>query len=87
MSLSTIFQAFLKMPLYKPKNRISFDVDQEVLDQIDDLVILTGAESRADLFRNSLRLFAWWIKQQNAGYDVILRKDGEEDTVVELKRA
>ncbi len=87
MSLSTMFQTILRKPFFKQKNILAFDVDQEVLDQIDDLVILTGAESRADLFRNSLRLFSWWIKQQNEGYDVVLRKDGEDDTVVELKRA
>jgi metal-responsive CopG/Arc/MetJ family transcriptional regulator len=68
------------------KIRIAFDVDKETRDQIDDLVLLTGAASRAELFRDSLRLYMWWTEKQNDGHEVILRKDGN-DTVIELKRA
>jgi metal-responsive CopG/Arc/MetJ family transcriptional regulator len=68
------------------KKRIAFDVEKETLEQIDDLVILTGAASRAELFRDSLRLFEWMTKQQNAGYEIVLKK-GDDETVVELSRA
>lgn len=72
--------------LKKPKEtRIAFDVEPKALKQIDELAEKTGAASRADLFRDSLRLFSWWTEKQDEGYDVVLRKDGE-DTVVELKR-
>jgi metal-responsive CopG/Arc/MetJ family transcriptional regulator len=70
----------------KKKRRIAFDVEKETLTQIDDLVVLTGAASRAELFRDSLRLFAWMTEQQNEGYEIILKKDGEE-TAIELTRA
>jgi hypothetical protein len=67
------------------KKRIAFDVEGETLEQIDDLLILTGAPSRAELFRDSLRLFAWMTEQENAGYEILLRKNGE-DTAIKLKR-
>ena len=67
--------------------RIAFDVEKETLEQIDELVEKTGCTSRADLFRDSLRLFSWWTEKQDGGYDVVLRKPGEKDTIVELKRA
>ena len=66
-------------------SRIAFDVEKETLKQIDELIKKTGAASRAELFRDSLRLYSWWTEKQDEGYDVVLRKDGE-DTVVELKR-
>ncbi len=70
----------------KPEEkRIAFDVEKEALEQIDELMKRTGCKSRADLFRDSLRLFSWWTEKQDEGYTVVLRKDGE-DTVVELKR-
>ena len=71
--------------LTSSKRRLAFDVDKETLEQIDDLVILTGASSRAELFRDSLRLFAWMTEQQNKGYAIILRK-GKNETSIELKR-
>jgi metal-responsive CopG/Arc/MetJ family transcriptional regulator len=72
--------------LKKPEEkRIAFDVEPEALKQIDELMEKTGTTSRAELFRDSLRLFSWWTEKQNEGYEVVLRKDGE-DTVVELKR-
>ena len=73
-------------PRRQRSSRIAFDVEKETLDQIDELVENTGCDSRADLFRDSLRLFSWWTEKQNDGYEVILRKDGES-TVIELKRA
>ena len=66
--------------------RIAFDVEKKTLEQIDELVEKTGCTSRADLFRDSLRLFSWWTEKQDEGYEVVLRKDGES-TVIELKRA
>ena len=68
------------------RKRIAFDVEEEALKQIDELIEKTGAANRAELFRDSLRLYMWWTEKQDEGYDVVLRKDGEEDTVVELKR-
>ena len=65
--------------------RIAFELEDETMDQINELIEKTGAASRADLFRDSLRLYMWWTDKQDEGYDVVLRKDGE-DTVVELKR-
>ncbi len=67
------------------RTRIAFDVEKEALEQMDELAVKTNSSSRADLFRNALRVYAWWTKKQDEGYDVVLRKDGE-DTVVELKR-
>ena len=65
--------------------RIAFDIEKETLEQIDELVKKTGCTGRADLFRDSLRLFSWWTEKQDEGYEVVLRKDGES-TVIELKR-
>jgi len=37
--------------------KIAFDMEKETLEQIDELVEKTGCTNRADLFRDSLRLF------------------------------
>ncbi len=65
--------------------RIAFDVEKETMKQIDELMEKTACVSRAELFRDSLRLLAWWTEKQDEGHEVILRKDGE-DVVVELTR-
>ncbi len=67
------------------KQKIAFGVEAETLGQIDALMVKTGSANRAELFRNSLRLFAWCTEKQDEGYEVILRKDGE-DTVIDLKK-
>lgn len=67
------------------KKRIGFELGTETLNQIDDLVKRTGADNRAELFRNSLRLYSWWLDKQDEGNEIVLRKDGV-DTTVELKQ-
>jgi len=73
------------MSFWSRRKQIAFDVEKETLAQIDDLVVLTGAASRAELFRDSLRLFAWMVEQQNEGYEIILKR-GDEETAIELSR-
>ena len=68
------------------KKRIAFDVEKETLAQIDDLMEKTACATRAELFRDSLRLMGWWVDKQDDGYEVVLKKDGEE-FAVELTRA
>jgi metal-responsive CopG/Arc/MetJ family transcriptional regulator len=67
------------------KKRIAFDVEAETLEQIDDLMEKTACVTRAELFRDSLRLLMWWTEKQDDGYEVVLKKDGEE-FAVELAR-
>ncbi len=60
------------------KQRIAFDVEAETLGQIDSLVVKTSSANKAELFRDSLRLFAWWTRKQDEGYEIILRKNGKD---------
>lgn len=67
----------------REKTRIAFDLTAEALEELDNLQEKAGLNNRADLVRNSLRLYAWFIEQQKQGCEVILRDD-EEEKVVEL---
>ena len=73
------------MSFWNRKKTIAFEVEEETLEQIEELIERTGAVSRAELFRDSLRLYSWWQDKHDEGYDVVLQKDGA-DTVVKLKR-
>ena len=55
----------------------------EGLRAIDDLVELIQASSRAELIKNSLRLFTWFLEKHIDGYEILIRK-GKEITKVEF---
>jgi metal-responsive CopG/Arc/MetJ family transcriptional regulator len=51
------------------KTRLQFDFTDEALGELDELKSLTGANNRAEVIRQSLRLLQWTVEE-------VKRKDG-----------
>jgi metal-responsive CopG/Arc/MetJ family transcriptional regulator len=65
------------------KTRLQFDFTDDALNELDELKSATGAPSRAEVIRQSLRLLQWTIEQtrdQNA--TVLVEKDGRQREVI-----
>ena len=63
------------------KQRIQFDLTAEALEALDGLKDLSQATTRAELLKNSLRLFAWFLQKRLDGYDILLRKGSEIEKI------
>jgi IS1 family transposase len=62
----------------EPK-RIQFEFSPDAIERLDRLKRLAEKSSYAELVRDSLRVYEWFIQQDKAGYDIGLVKD---DTLV-----
>lgn len=65
------------------KQRIQFDLTPQALKALDELKDISQATTRAELIKNSLRLFAWFLEKRIDGYDLLLRK-GKDVEKIEL---
>ena len=65
------------------KHRLQFDLTPEALEELDALKDAVGAATRAELLRNALRLYAWFMEKRQEGYDLELRK-GKDVKEVEV---
>lgn len=65
------------------KHRLQFDLTPEALKSLDELKDQAKAATRAEVVRNALRLYAWYLTQHSQGYNVQLRK-GDEVKQIEL---
>ncbi len=63
--------------------RLQFDVTPEALEKLEELKKKAGATTRADLVRNALRLYEWFLSQKSDGNEILVRK-GEELVSVEF---
>lgn len=61
------------------KHRIQFDLTAEALEQVDALKNATGAGTRAELFRNALRFYAWLVKHEKNGFTIQATKTVPRD--------
>jgi hypothetical protein len=59
--------------------RIQFEFSPDALERLNRMKDLTDASSYAELVRNALRIYEWFVQQERAGYDIGLVKD---DTLV-----
>jgi hypothetical protein len=62
----------------EPK-RIQFEFSPDALERLNKMRELTEASSYAELVRNALRVYEWFVQQDRAGFDIGLVKD---DTLV-----
>jgi len=63
--------------------RIQFDLTEEAHTRLQKIKEMSGATTKAEVFRASLRLFEWTIKQKQEGKSFIV-KDGENEQPVEF---
>jgi metal-responsive CopG/Arc/MetJ family transcriptional regulator len=65
--------------------RVQFDFQPEAIDRLDDLVVETGAASRAEVVRRALALFDRVLEGERDGMKLLLRApNGAEQQVVLL---
>jgi metal-responsive CopG/Arc/MetJ family transcriptional regulator len=65
------------------KHRLQFDLTVEALDQLDELKEQARALTRAEVVRNALRLYSWFLNQRAQGKEVLVRT-GDEIEKIEL---
>lgn len=65
------------------KTRLQFDFTEDALSELDELKNATGAPSRAEVIRQSLRLLQWTIEQtQDEKATVLVEKNGRQREVI-----
>lgn len=57
------------------KYRLQFDLSKQSLFEFDELKTEVGASTRAELFRNAIRFFAWYVSKRKNGYSILVQKD------------
>ena len=55
--------------------RIQFEFPQEAVDRLNRMRDQTGATSYAEVVRNALRMYEWFLDQQADNYDIGLVRD------------
>lgn len=65
------------------KNRLQFDLTDSAFDRYQEIKEQTGSRTGAELFRNAIRLYGWFVKKRLEGYSIVLRK-GKREIEVEL---
>jgi hypothetical protein len=65
----------------KKAKRIQFDFSPEAFDQINRLVEITDAASKAEIIRISLRLLEYTLQRQSEGYELKFEKGDKSITV------
>ena len=56
------------------KHRLQFDLTGKALSELDSLKDDSNATTRAEVVRDALRLYRWFIDQRAIGFSVHLRK-------------
>ena len=65
------------------RHRLQFEFSRDAYERLNRMKDEAHAASYAELVRNALRLYEWFIQQQNAGYEIGLIKD--DKVVKEVK--
>jgi metal-responsive CopG/Arc/MetJ family transcriptional regulator len=65
------------------KTRLQFDFTEGALNELDELKTLTGANNRAEVIRQSLRLLQWTVEEikQKEGM-LLVERDGRQREVM-----
>lgn len=63
------------------KTRLQFEVPNNVVAEMEALKILSGATTRAEVFRSALKLYAWYLRNRIRGVEIFAREtDSNEKT-------
>lgn len=65
------------------KQRIQFDFTTESMKRLEDLKEKTDATTKAEVVRNALKLYEWFVNQIDPNY-VVEIKDDEDKTVFRI---
>jgi hypothetical protein len=65
------------------RRRVQIDFSPAAYSRLDSIRERSDAQSNAETVRNALRLYDWFLRQREDGYEVRLVK-GDEERAVEL---
>lgn len=65
------------------RRRVQIDFSPAAYARLDSIRERSEAQSNAETVRNALRLYDWFLRQRDEGYEVRLIK-GDEERAVEL---
>lgn len=65
------------------RRRVQIDFSPAAYARLDSIRERSDAQSNAETVRNALRLYDWFLRQRDDGYEVRLVK-GDEERAVEL---
>ena len=65
------------------RRRVQIDFSPAAYARLDSIRERSDAQSNAETVRNALRLYDWFLRQREEGYEVRLVK-GDEERAVEL---
>ena len=69
----------------RKKERVQLDFTSEALMRLDDIKAKTEATNRAEVIRQALRLYEWFINEVDADYTIqVLGKD-EKEVIAKFK--
>lgn len=63
--------------------RVQLDFTPDAYERLKAVQALAGKEAPADVVRNALRVYEWYLRKQKDGYRISVVRDGER-TDVEL---
>lgn len=64
-----------------PRQRVQIDFSADAFARLDEVRMLAEAKTNAEVIRNAIRVFEWFLKQQKAGFRIHLVKDGQAKDV------
>ena len=64
------------------RQRVQLDFSQEAYDRLTEIKKLADARTNAEVVRDALRLYEWFLRRKREGYAVQLTKD---DAVKEVE--
>ena len=66
------------------RHRLQIDMSDKALAQLKEIQVATDAQTRAEVIRNALRVYAWLVLQRKEGFDISLlkRRDDQEIEVI-----
>lgn len=66
------------------KYRLQLEFSEDARERLEELRKDARANSFAEAIRNALRVYAWFLEQRKAGFDIALVRGNEPIRVVEL---
>jgi hypothetical protein len=65
------------------KQRVQFDFSPEALQRLEDLKELVDASTKAEVVRNALKLYEWFVSQVDPNY-IIEVKDQKDQIIFRI---
>lgn len=68
----------------KGKTRITLDLTESQYNMLEELQSKSGASSKADVLRQSIRLLDFALTKHRSGYEFLIRRDNQDPILLPL---